>query len=126
MTYSTNRQRHCFQLIVSVLTYGEVSYLSVGGASVEDLTADWLERTVGGESDRRSGRSQRCCRTELRAGTENATGPLTHPHPSSFTPKTHAHTHTHTPSAEKKVFRGRRRGIYPEKMLLCVCVFVLN
>lgn len=29
-----------------------------GGASAEGLTADWLERTVDGESDRRSGRSQ--------------------------------------------------------------------
>lgn len=63
--------------MVSVSTYQEVSYLSVGGASVEDLTADWLERTVGGESDRRSGRSQRCCRVELRAGTENARDPPT-------------------------------------------------
>lgn len=119
---------------MSVSTYREVSYLSVGGASVEDLTADWLERTVDGESDRRSGRSQRCCRAELRAGTENARGPA-HPAMSHFlylTPP-NTHTHIHTPSAEKKVFRGRRTGLYPDSVYLeqpsfqsivCVCLSV--
>lgn len=106
----TQIQRHCYQLLVSVLTYQEVSYLSVGAAPVEVLTADWLERTVDGESDRRSGSSQRCCSAELRAGTEIARHPKPpHSHFLCMTaPPPNAHKHKS--SAEKKVFKGRRTG----------------
>lgn len=86
---------------------GVVSYLSVGGASVEDLTADWLEKTVDGNSDRRSEVARDAAGRSLEQEQKMQGTPS--PQPKSHflfnPPSSIPHTHTCIPSAKRKVFR---------------------